>query len=56
VLTLSLPVRPLAATLALATRALVGFYAVYCSTTRACSDSLPCGEGGSAPRFYWNWS
>jgi hypothetical protein len=55
VLTLSLP--PRASTiLALATRPLVVFYVVYCSVTRPCSDSLPCGEGGTTARFYWNWS
>ena len=44
-LTLSLPLKPYAR-----------FYIVYCSASRACSDSLPCGEGGITSRFNWNWS
>ena len=55
-LTLSLPIRPLLTTLGLPTRPLVVFYVVYCSASRACSDSLPCGEGGITSRFNWNWS
>ena len=55
-LTLSLPTRPLLTTLGLPTRPLVVLYVVYCSVSRACSDSLPCGEGGITSRFNWNWS
>ena len=54
-LTLSLPTRA-SSLLVLATRPLVVFYVVYCSVSRACSDSLPCGEGGITSRFNWNWS
>jgi len=41
-------------TLTLLARQVRQFYLIYCSETRACSDSLPCGEEMAA-RFRWNF-